>query len=148
VPQKELAADGSIHFKSEEIIDHKVKAGETIMMKTIVHSPTPLPYVKIESALPSGAEIVKSDSRESSVDKSSEQSQIGDWGTVWWTHEDDLDDRVVYFGTSIPKGDSTFHTMLRMELPGKMEVLPTTLEAMYSKKIRGYSPLDELTVKE
>jgi hypothetical protein len=35
-----------------------------------------------------------------------------------------------------------------MELPGKMEVLPTTLEAMYSKKIRGYSPLDELTVKE
>jgi uncharacterized protein YfaS (alpha-2-macroglobulin family) len=149
VPQKETAADGSIHFKTEEIVDHQIKAGETIMMKTFVHCPTPLPYVKVESALPSGAEIVKSDSRESNRDPASDQSKVfGDWGFAWWTHEDDLDDRVVYFGTNIPKGESTFHTMLRMELPGKMEVLPTTLEGMYSNKIRGYSSLEELTVKE
>jgi hypothetical protein len=35
-----------------------------------------------------------------------------------------------------------------MELPGTVEVLPVTLEGMYSNKIRGYSPLDQLTVKE
>jgi uncharacterized protein YfaS (alpha-2-macroglobulin family) len=149
VPLKEPAADGSIHFKSEEIVDHQVKAGETILMKTFVNSPIPLPYVKIESALPSGAEVVKADSRESSVDRDQDKANVfGDWGYRWWTHEDDLDDKVVYFGTSIPQGVSTFHTMMRMELPGKMEVLPTTLEGMYSDKIRGYSPLEELTVKE
>jgi alpha-2-macroglobulin len=149
VPLKDPAADGSIHFRSEEIVDHQIKAGETILMKTLVNSPIPLPYVKIESALPSGAEVVKADSRESSVDREKDGSgAFGDWGWMWWTHEDDLDDKIVYFGTSIPQGVSTFHTMMRMELPGKMEVLPTTLEGMYSDKIRGYSPLEELTVKE
>jgi uncharacterized protein YfaS (alpha-2-macroglobulin family) len=149
VPRKEPAADGSIHFKSEEIVDHQIKAGETILMKTFVNSPIPLPYVKIESALPSGAEVVKADSREASTDNTSDKENVfGDWGYRWWTHEDDLDDKVVYFGTRIPQGLSTFHTMMRMELPGKMEVLPTTLEGMYSDKIRGYSPLEELTVKE
>jgi uncharacterized protein YfaS (alpha-2-macroglobulin family) len=118
-------------------------------MKTFVNSPIPLPYVKIESALPSGAEVVKADSRESSTDDTPDKENVfGDWGYRWWTHEDDLDDKVVYFGTRIPQGLSTFHTMMRMELPGKMEVLPTTLEGMYSDKIRGYSPLEELTVKE
>ena len=41
-PLKEKAADGSIHFKTEEITDHQIKAGETIMMKTFVHCPIPL----------------------------------------------------------------------------------------------------------
>ena len=149
VPLKEAAADGTIHFKSEEILDHQIKSGETILMKTFVNSPIPLPYVKIESMLPSGAEVVKADSREASVERENDQANVfGDWGFRWWTHEDDLDDRVVYFGTSIPQGLSTFHTMMRMELPGKMEVLPTTLEGMYSDKIRGYSPLEQLTVKD
>ena len=149
-PFKDKAADGAIHFKTEEIADHQIKAGETVMMKTFVHCPVPLPYIKVESALPSGAEVVR-DSRESNVDATAGDAgtQIaGDWAAPWWTHEDVLDDRIVYFGTSVPRGDSEFHTMLRMELPGTVEVLPVTLEGMYSNKIRGYSALDQLTVKE
>jgi hypothetical protein len=148
------AADGSIKFHSNEITDHKLKAGETIMMKTIVVSPVSLPYVKIEAALPSGAEVVK-DSRESSVENPNENGTSedgtkieGDWSMPWWTHEDVLDDRIVYFGASLPQGQSEFHSMLRMELPGKLEVLPITLEGMYSDKIRAYSGLDELQVTE
>jgi uncharacterized protein YfaS (alpha-2-macroglobulin family) len=129
------------------------------MMKTFVHSPIPLPYVKVESALPSGAEVVQ-DSRESNIQsESSTGAQAGvqissndsrtstDWQTPWWTHQDVLDDKVVYFGALIARGDSEFHTMLRMELPGTVEVMPATLEGMYSNQIRAYSSLDQLTIK-
>ncbi|HEY9681704.1 MAG TPA: MG2 domain-containing protein [Oculatellaceae cyanobacterium] len=144
------ATDGTIRFKTEEIVDHKINAGETIMMKTFVHCPTPLPYVKVESALPSGAEVV-SDGRQDNIDQKSSDTGPkieGDWGTPWWTHQDILDDRIVYFGAVIPRGDSEFHTMLRMELPGTMEVMPVTFEGMYTNKVRAYSALDQLTIKE
>jgi uncharacterized protein YfaS (alpha-2-macroglobulin family) len=145
------ATDGTIRFKTVEIADHQIKAGETVLMKTFVHCPTPLPYIKVESALPSGAEVVN-DAREGNVKEDSNGSDgpkiEGDWGSVWWTHQDVLDDRIVYFGTSIPRGDSEFHTMLRMELPGTIDVMPVTFEGMYTNKVRAYSALDQLTVKE
>jgi hypothetical protein len=138
--------NGAIHFRSEEITDGHIKAGETIMMRMFVETPVRLPYVKLEAALPSGAEVVK-DSRENTADESTNKME-GDWSAPWWTHEDVLDDRIVYFGKSVPAGKSEFHTMLRMELPGSIQVNPVSLEGMYSDKIRAYSALNSLQISD
>ncbi len=132
-------------------------------MKVFVYSPLQLPYVMVEAPLPSGAEIVKNSSEEGNIDQSQAKPSdssvttdtdnsgaglSGDWEYAWWTHEDVLDDKVAFFGTNLPQGKSTFHKLIRMELPGTFGVNPVRLEGMYTDKVRGYSALSELTVTE
>jgi uncharacterized protein YfaS (alpha-2-macroglobulin family) len=136
--------NGAIHMRSEEITDGHVKAGETIMMRMFVEAPVRLPYIKLEAALPSGAEVVKENSDDTEAAKTLE----GDWSAPWWTHQDILDDRIVYFGRSVPAGKSEFYTMLRMELPGSIQINPVSLEGMYSDKVRAYSSLGSLQISD
>jgi uncharacterized protein YfaS (alpha-2-macroglobulin family) len=129
----------------------KLKAGETIFMKVVVDSPCSLPYVMVECPLPSGAEVVESQSQENAVSDSpeggeQESSITGDWAAQWWSHQDVLDDKIVFFGTTIPKGKSEFHTLLRVELPGTVNVNPVKLEGMYTNMVRSYSQADALSI--
>jgi len=143
-------SDGSIHFRTMPITDGKIKEGETVLMKIYVNAPVALPYVMIEAALPSGAEVADKGIEDQNLHgENGEGSPYeGDWGIPWWTHQDVLDDRIVFFATSMPAGKSEFHTMLRMESPGTLNVDPVSIEGMYTKKVRGYSQLDSLTVGE
>jgi len=145
-------SDGKIHFTSEKITDHIVKAGETVLMKVKVDAPVRLPYVILEAYLPSGAEISEDKSKEDSIktnnSKGDESDLEGDWGNSWWTHQDILDDRIVFFCTDLPQGKSEFSTLVRMEMPGKYQINPLKLEGMYAKNVRAYSSLDTLEVKE
>lgn len=146
----QTTSDGSLHFHTKEITDGQIKTGETVMMKTFVESPVSLPYIMVQAVLPSGAEVVESDDREANTtdDSSGKPSIDGDWGAAWWTHQDILDDRIVYFGTRLPQGKSEFHTMIRLELPGNIQVNPVSLEGMYTNAVRGYSALDSLHINE
>jgi len=148
-----MKSDGSIHFRTLPITDGRVKAGETILMKVYVDAPTAIPYVMLQAALPSGAEAVDEKPEVRNMDnedgeEGSSPALEGDWEAPWWTHQDVLDDRITFFGTSLPAGKSEFHTLLRMEIPGKLNIEPVSLEGMYTKKVRGYSQLDSLTVTE
>jgi uncharacterized protein YfaS (alpha-2-macroglobulin family) len=142
-----VTSDGAIHFKAHRIDDGKIKAGETVLMKVFVEAPISLPYVIVEAALPSGAEVVN-DGREGNMDSSSSDPYTGDWSPAWWTHQDILDDRIVFFCSSLPSGKSEFHTMVRMEMPGTYQVVPMSLQGMYTNNVRGYSQLDALQVSE
>jgi uncharacterized protein YfaS (alpha-2-macroglobulin family) len=153
------ASTGGMHFHTEEIRDGKVKAGETILMKVFVEAPYSIPYVMVDAALPSGGEVVEDSSEDANIDSSNatpdetganpkEAVNTGDWERAWWTHCDVLDDRIVYFGTNLPEGKSVFHSLIRMELPGKLGINPVSLNGMYTDKVRGYSNLDELEVTE
>lgn len=144
-------SDGSVHFHTAEITDGKIKSGETVMMKTFVESPVSLPYIMVQAALPSGAEVVEAGGdQESNTDTSTGDKPgiDGDWGYAWWTHQDILDDRIVYFGTRLPQGKSEFHTMIRLELPGNIQVNPVSLEGMYTNAVRAYSGLDSLHIND
>jgi uncharacterized protein YfaS (alpha-2-macroglobulin family) len=146
---KAITSDGTIHYNLEEIKDGEVKAGETIMMKVFVQTPITVPYIMLDAALPSGGEVVEDSPEEGSADQSTSQSEVeGDWGMPWWTHKDVLDDRIVFFGTKMSAGKSEFHTMLRMELPGKINLNPVSLEGMYTDNVRGYSDLATFHVTE
>ncbi len=145
-------ANGNVTFKQEPIKDGKVKAGETLLMKVFLDSPTTVPYIMMEAALPSGGEVVSSDPRENlaGADNESTEIQTGkdDYGSWWWTHQDVLDDKIAFFVTSLPNGKHEIHTMVRLELPGKFQLNPVYLEGMYTNKVRGYSAAGEITVVE
>ncbi len=145
-----VKSDGSIHYNTEAITDHVIHAGETVLMKVNVEAPVRLPYVILEAALPSGAEVVEDDSRKEMVESSSSGASgiTGDWGDLWWTHQDILDDRIVFFVTSLPAGKHEFWTLVRLEMPGTFQINPMSVEGMYTKRVRAYSPLDYLKVVE
>ncbi|HEY9785641.1 MAG TPA: MG2 domain-containing protein, partial [Candidatus Obscuribacterales bacterium] len=146
--ESSTSSDGTIHYRTKPLTDGKIKAGETLLMKVLVDSPATMPYIIVDTPLPSGAEVVE-DNRESSLESETGGTVIeGDWGTPWWTHQDVLDDKIVFFGTNLPQGKSEFHTLLRMELPGTIQINPVSLEGMYTKNVRGYSALDSLRVIE
>lgn len=143
-----VGPEGTMRFKTHDISDNRVRAGETVLMKVIVDSPVALPYVFVDVSLPSGGEVVSNDPKASLVDASdsSDNQMNGDWGAWWWAHQDILDDRVIMFATSMPAGKSEFYALVRMELPGTFQMNPVQLQGMYSKQIRAYSSLDQIQV--
>lgn len=142
-------SDGILHLKSVPV-KGDLKAGELLLMKVSIETPISLPYVIVESPLPSGAEVVENRGMEDAAeeDSNTQAAVQGDWGTPWWTHQDVLDDKMVFFGTSVPAGKSQFHTLLRMELPGKVNLRPVQLEGMYTNLIKGYSQPGSLSIKD
>ncbi len=133
--------------RAVEITDEGVKTGDTILMKLMINCPSTLPYVMVDAALPSGAEVQSEQpgmQQITSLEGGSDASMF----SYWWTHQDILDDRIVFFASQIPAGKSQFQALLRMEMPGKFNVNPVTFEGMYSKNIRGYSAADQITVHE
>jgi uncharacterized protein YfaS (alpha-2-macroglobulin family) len=164
-----------IRFKAEELDHNQLKAGETVLMRLNITSPISLPYLIVEAPLPSGAEVVNDnpklssmekieDSGESSGDEGSDSSPpaprmassndlpdspfLFDWGNAWWSHQDILDTKIVYFVTSLRPGQNHINTMVRVELPGKLQVNPVTLQGMYSKAISSASNASTLSVSE
>jgi uncharacterized protein YfaS (alpha-2-macroglobulin family) len=135
-------SDGTIHVKAVPITDGKVKAGETILMKVVVTAPHNMPYIMLQADLPSGAEVVQSNNAEQAVASGEAEDKnyiTGDWTSPWWSHQDILDDKIVFFGTEMRTGKSEFTTLLRMELPGKINVNPVMMEGMYTKNIKAFS---------
>ncbi|MBA3860239.1 MAG: hypothetical protein C0507_25310 [Cyanobacteria bacterium PR.3.49] len=142
------ASTGTVHYRTVPITGGQIKSGETVLMKVYVDSPVRVPYIIVESPLPSGAEVVQ-DHKSEEMEGASGGSVIeGDWGAPWWTHQDVLDDRIVFFGTEMPAGKSEFHTLLRMELPGDVQLNPVSFEGMYTKNVRGFSMLDALKISD
>lgn len=142
-----VGPEGTLRFKTEPVTDNKVRAGETVVMKVLVESPTALPYVIVDAALPSGGEVVSNDPREN-LFESDENQLSGDWGNWWWAHQDILDDRVILFANALPAGKSEFYALVRMELPGIFRMNPVKLEGMYSQRVKAYSPVDNIQVTE
>ncbi len=143
-----VAENGSVHFSTNPLTNGSVKAGETILMKVYLETPISLPYVILAVPLPSGGEVAVDDPRQGQADTEEGSDFVGNWGPWWWTHQDILDDKIVFFVTNLAAGKSEFHTMVRMEMPGSFIMNPINLEGMYTKRIRAYSPLDALKVTE
>jgi len=137
---------GKISFESKPLRG-AVKAGETILMKIEINLPTRLPFLMIEAPLPSGGEVISEDPRQNNLAEN-EADLEGDWGSFWWTHQDILDDKILFFVSSLPSGKSHTYSLVRMELPGELQVTPVQLEGMYSKNLRAYSSLDTVKVKD
>lgn len=137
-------SSGNVHFK-EEPLTGSVKAGETLLMSVRLNSPISVPYTLLEIPLPSGAEVVKDDPKERLAEHDSSASILRSW---WWTHRDIMDDHLAFFVSNYKAGVSEIRTMVRLELPGKYQMNPVTLEGMYTDNVHGYSTANEILVED
>jgi uncharacterized protein YfaS (alpha-2-macroglobulin family) len=144
-----VTRDGTIRFRSRPLGNQPVKAGETLLMKIEVESPVALPYLILNAPLPSGGEVPESTVKRNLLETQEESGIEGDWEITWWSHEQVLDDRVVFFTHQLPaRQKNVFHTLVRMELPGTFQLNPVRLEGMYTDAIQAASKLDTLKVVE
>src|SRR5262249_21697884 len=127
---------GTVRFTLEPLATgllggNSIKAGESLLMQLQIDSPVSLPYVTVNMPLPSGGEVVSEDPRLSLLtsDDSNNDNAAFNWDFMnwWWTHQDILDDRMVFFTTQLPAGTSKMQAIVRMEMPGTMQVNPAHL---------------------
>lgn len=135
IPEK-VAGSVETTNRLELLGDRPVTAGDVIMIRVTVDCPFSVPYVLLECALPSGGEVLQAPPP---LTPSQKIDSIASDSWNWWTHQDILDDKVAYFATSMPAGKSVFRTFVRMEMPGKFNINPVNMEAMYTKKVRARS---------
>lgn len=146
---REQAISTPVSFYVREPIGNEpIHAGDVIQMRVSIDSPISIPYVMVESALPSGGEVINK--YMSVIDKAQlKPDYTWDYSASWWwDHQDVLDDRMGFFVGSMKEGKCTVEALIRMERPGEFGVNPVTLETMYSKHVRGYSKIDRLKVVE
>lgn len=144
IPEK-VTGSNQITNRLEPLGGKLVRAGDLIMIRVIVDCPFEVPYVLVESALPSGGEVLQAPPP-LTPDQKIDAIGANSWG--WWTHQDVLDDKVAYFAGSMPSGKSVFRTFVRMEMPGKFNINPVSMEAMYTKKVRARSAAHYISVVE
>lgn len=135
-------------LKAIPLANNEARSGETLLMKIEIDSPTIMPYLIVEANLPSGAEFVeRSVDNLDQQDDNSKDSFSADWDNVWWSHRDYLDDKVVFFIESLPKGKSFLYAYVRAELPGNYNVNSVKLNTMYNDRINAAFIGDKLSVK-
>ncbi len=146
--REQARTSGVAFYVREPIGDQPIHAGDVIQMRVAIDSPITIPYVMVESALPSGGEVI---TKYMSVIDKGELKPDYRWDHSnhwWWDHQDVLDDRMGFFVGNMQPGKSVVDALIRMERPGEFGVNPVTLETMYSKQVRGYSTIDRLKVVE
>ncbi len=106
-------------------------------MKVYIDSPVRVPYIIVESPLPSGAGIVENHKSEELEVETGGTAIEGDWGEPWWTHQDVLDDPIVFFGTGKCLPANQILRFSEWNCRGAMQLNPVTFEGMYTKGVRG-----------
>lgn len=135
-------------YVREPIGNEPIHAGDVIQMRVAIESPISIPYVLVESALPSGGEVIKKYMNVIDKEQLKPDYTWDDSNTWWWDHQDVLDDRMGFFVGHMNQGKCSVEALIRMERPGEFGINPVTLETMYSKQVRGYSAVDRIKVIE
>ena len=98
-----------------------LKTGDTVEVKLVVSSVGAQDFVAIEDMLPAGFELVPGDVPAGMVNRS------------------DRDDRVAFFATRLPDGDSILTYRLRAEIAGQSSASPAVAWLMYRPEVLGSS---------
>jgi uncharacterized protein YfaS (alpha-2-macroglobulin family) len=113
-------ADGRMRLLPTAQPVNSARSGELVRCVITVNSERPRAYVMIQDYFVSNGRITER-----------EDPGLGEeWG--WWYDRLVIrDDRIAFFATSLPKGESTFTYTFRAESPGKSRAMPATIENMY-----------------
>ncbi|MBT9560575.1 MAG: hypothetical protein IV100_31410 [Myxococcales bacterium] len=101
--------------------DATLKTGDTVEVKLVVSATRAHDFVAIEDMLPAGFELVPGDVPAGMVNRT------------------DRDDRVAFFATRVPEGDSILTYRLRAEIAGQTSASPAVAWLMYRPDVLGSS---------
>jgi alpha-2-macroglobulin len=111
----------------------------------VVPSGTENQYFMLEDPIPSGCEVIQ-DEWAYPIENEPNYDGIYSGKWRWWYNEKEIrDNRVVFFTNSMPRNTYTFSYLLRAEIPGTFNVMPSSGMLMYYPDINGSGK--ELKVK-
>lgn len=112
--------------------DTPLAPGERVLVELEVTSANSFRYVVVENPKPAGFETVA--------------VQSGFVGGIYGYREL-RDEKIAWFASLLPEGNSTVSIELRAERPGTFRTVPATIEAMYLPHVRANSRSERATVR-
>ncbi len=100
----------------------------------------PYRYAMLQEPLPAGCELVGGDDQPQRA-----YDEENAWGC---DHQEQWDDRLVYYFDYLQQGEQTISYWLRTESPGSFRIRPGAAELMYFPEVRGEERLVRMKVEE
>jgi uncharacterized protein YfaS (alpha-2-macroglobulin family) len=117
--------------------------GDTVRVRLDIESQSDMAWVVVDDPVPAGASILGTAlGRDSQILASGEKKQ----GFVWPAFEERTFDAFRAYYRFVPKGRWTVEYTLRLNNPGRFELPPTRVEAMYAPEMFGEFPNAAVTV--
>jgi hypothetical protein len=145
-----------IVYQRIAVTPQNVKAGDVIMVETIVHSNDRREHVLVEDFIPAGCAFIQGDEAKGYVLEEEASNRYSGWGgdwndgwggwSNWFTHEEYRHNRYALTITHLGEGKHRYRYLMRAEAPGQYEANPALVQLMYYPEVRGCSTFGGLVV--
>ncbi|MCI0448384.1 MAG: MG2 domain-containing protein [Chlorobi bacterium] len=126
-----------------------IKSGEELLVKIKVYpNENSGAYFMLEEPIPAGCEYIKEDwAYAIDGENSYNGKSTGLWN--WWYADKELrDNRIVFFAPYLGSGEYEFSYLLRAQIPGIYNIMPSRGMLMYYPEVNGSSDNSTLRIEE
>jgi uncharacterized protein YfaS (alpha-2-macroglobulin family) len=123
----------------DKTVIKNLEANQLVQVELTVDVPKDISYFALEDYLPGGLEALNErlNADQESVGRGDYESFF--WNDYGYNYKEIRGDRVVFFITSLSRGQYTFTYMARATIPGQFVALPAQAYAMYDLSLWGRS---------
>ncbi len=130
-----------------------VEAGQRVRVELTLVAPNDLTYLRLEDAIPAGAEAVDPTLLTSAsglggeIERTDQDYRLGYWG--WW-HFDRIeyrDEKVVFYSNFLPAGTYQYTYYLETTIPGEFQVRPAIAYEEFFPEVFGRSDGARFTIE-
>jgi uncharacterized protein YfaS (alpha-2-macroglobulin family) len=148
VPLKEPLSSGFKIIRTIVPVEQKVKgvwtAGDIMRVRLELESQSDMTWVVVNDPVPTGASILGTGlGRDSALLVRDEERK----GWVWPAFEERSFEAYREYYRFVPKGKWITEYTLRLNNPGRFQLPPTRVEALYAPEMFGELPISEIEVK-
>ncbi len=142
---------GDVFVYTKEPFRGTVKSGEELFVKVRVVPDRRYEYFMLEDPLPAGCEVVENTNGytiagEPEYDEAARKKR-GEWVWGWWYADKNVrDEKVTFFANEIAQRPYEFSYVLRAQIPGTYQVMPSVAALMYYTEVRGNGDALSMTI--
>lgn len=141
-------SDNTIIYR-KSYFDGVVNSGDEILVKVRVSTKeNNLQYFMLEDPIPAGCEVIKEDWAYNIEDEKDYSGWDYYWWRWWYADKDIRDNRVTFFATYLWGDTYEFTYIMRAQIPGLYNVIPSTGMLMYYPDVRGSSEEMRIEIKD
>ncbi|MCX8010776.1 MAG: MG2 domain-containing protein [Ignavibacteria bacterium] len=128
----------------------RAKSGDEIFVRIKVKNNSEKDFFILEDPIPPGCEVVKESDKyfiqgERNYSRNIFERPIWRW---FYADKEVRDEKVAFFVTQLGKGEFEFTYILRAQIPGNYNVMPSTGMLMYYPEVRGTSKSNKFVIYE